>query len=110
MVRAHPRVQEKSSGSFEADEVRVGGSSFYKGTRGDSMQLLLPGRSGLGFQPGPGAPSMPGLRERVLRSAVSWQWSKSETGSQATVGHTWILGHSVMWKLVLHLGKGPRRK
>lgn len=64
--RAHPHVQEKSSGNSEADEVRVGGSSFYKGTLGDCIQLLLPGKSGLGFQPGPGAPSMPGLRERVL--------------------------------------------
>lgn len=88
--RAHPHDQEKSSGNSEADKVRVGGSSFYKGMLGDSIQPLLPGKSGLGFQPRPGAPSMPGA---CAWSAVTWRWSKSKTGSQARVGHTCVLGH-----------------
>ena len=44
--------------------------------------------------------SSPGQEHRQCRlegacawSAVTWQWSKSETGSQARVGHTWVLGH-----------------
>lgn len=64
--RAHPYLREKSSGNSETDEVRVVGSGFYTGRVGESVQPSLPGKSGLGFQPRPGAPSGLGLRESML--------------------------------------------
>ena len=49
--RAHPHGQEKRSGNCEADEVRVGGSGFYKGTLGDRVPLL-PANLALDSSPG----------------------------------------------------------
>ena len=89
--RAHPHDQEKSSGNSEADEVRVGGSSFYKGTLGDSIQPLLPGKSGLGFQLRPGAPSMQAWGSVCLVSSYvameqKWNWVPSKSGSHLGSG------------------------
>lgn len=108
--RAHPHDQEKSSGNSEADEVRVGGSSFYKGMLGDAIQPLLPGKSGLGFQPRPGALSMLGLRERVLGQQLCGNGAKVKLGPKQewVTPAFWVT--EVMWKLVLHLGKGPTSK